>query len=81
MEHFRLGNHLEGYFAELLDAEPSLAEGSHGEKHGDDDFSGRQGVDGQAVEVEGHDAAREGLADAPEDVGDDERCVGVAGRG
>lgn len=81
VEHFRLGNHFEGDFTELLDAEAALAEGPHGEEDGDDDLAGREGVDGQAVEVEGDDAAGEGLADAPEDVGDDEGGVGVAGGG
>lgn len=78
VEHFRVGDHLEGYLAELLDAETALAEGADGEEDGDDDFAGRQRVDGQAVEVQGDDTGGEGLADAPEDVGDDEGGVGVA---
>lgn len=81
MEHLRVGDDLEGDPAELLDAEAALAKGPDGKEDGDNDLPRRQRVDGQTVEVEGHDAGGEGLADAPEDVGDDERGIGVADGG
>lgn len=78
VEHERLGDDLEGDLAELLDAEAALAQGADGQEDGDDDLARWQRVDGQAVEVERHDASGEGLADAPDDIGDDERGIGVA---
>lgn len=73
-----LGQAPQGDLAELLDAEAALAERANGQEDGYDNVAWGQVVDGETVKVEGKDAGGEGLANAPEDVGDDEGHVGAA---
>lgn len=69
----RPGQKLDGDFAQLLDAEAALAERTKRQKHGDEHFPGRKGVDGQAVKVQGKHAAGQTFTETPENVRHDER--------